>query len=228
YSSWSKFPKIVRYLQQGKLERLRRKITVSMPYVRHTTRHEHHVNIDYKEELFNTVSKKRWHVYEDRPIKNVAEMFLVMRKVVNSDPARLLEVERIANKHKRVIVFYNFDYELEMLRTMRDWLGYEMAEWNGHKHEPVPAGDKWIYLVQYAAGAEGWNCITTDAIIFSSLNYSYKLFEQAQGRIDRINPKYTDLHYYILRSNSLIDKAIWRALGQKKNFNEKEFMDGRD
>jgi hypothetical protein len=226
YSSYSKFPKVERYLEEAKLLRLRREITVVMPYVRHTTRHIHHVAVPHKEELHEQVLKKRWHVYEERPLKNIAEMFLILRKVVNSDPARLIELERIAQKHKRLIVFYNFDYELEMLRTLKPWLGYEMAEWNGHKHEPVPTGDKWVYLVQYAAGAEGWNCTTTDAIAFYSLNYSYKLFEQAQGRIDRINTKYVDLHYYILRSNSMIDKAIWRALGQKRNFNEKEFISG--
>lgn len=223
YNHYSKFPKVDRYVETGKLDRYRRQLLVDMPYLRHTKRHVNNVIVEYDKELFDTVMKKRWHIYEDRPIRDIAELFLVMRKLVNSDISRLGAVMQLIEKHPRLIIFYNFNYELESLRTLADILQIPVHEWNGHKHQPVPDAPSWIYLVQYTAGAEGWNCILTDAIVFYSLNYSYKINEQAKGRIDRLNTPYTDLHYYILRTNSPIDNAITKALAGKHNFNESTY-----
>jgi len=183
---------------------------------------------------YSDVRKNRWNPYKDEPIINAGELCYTERKVVNSDPSRLEQVVDIFKKHKRVIIFYNFDYELDMLKSLCDSLvsnfydininnEFELAEWNGHKHQPIPNTREWIYLVQYNAGAEGWNCIKTDAIIFYSQNYSYKIEEQARGRIDRLNTPYTDLYYYHLKSKSKIDLAISRALNNKKNFNEGKY-----
>jgi hypothetical protein len=461
YNTFSKFPKVDRYIGVGRLVRLRNQILVEMPYARHTTRHDEFITVDYDENLFEKVVKKRWHVYEESPLRVVAELFFVFRKVVYSDPSRIQIVKELLDKHPRVIVFYNFDYELEMLRSLADttlrgesgtesstkrssssslkpstscsaeghtqssvletstnlssvrssastserstipiddlervseaclknsisnelpqksesnssklangsmttvcvsecemeklkngtsaqtarpssnssevrdlstaepqargcgiskntsteessfaiaewneelWRkanpsltsgtqargqiqqpvdttsssldrpmwestssasaveqtsvisrsllddstsgtccttsgstcqsrtsedSFAIAEWNGHKHEEIPKTDRWVYLVQYVAGSEGWNCVETDAICFYSLTYSYKNWEQAHGRIDRLNTPFTDLYYYTLMSNSLIDKAVWKSLRNKKNFNESKFV----
>lgn len=218
YNTYSKFPKVDRYINTGRLIRHRSDILVEMPYERHTTRHIHELEVDYDKEMFNLVLEKRWNPFEQRPLRDVAEQFLVMRKVVNSSPSRVQTVERLTKKHPRLIVFYNFNYELESLRSLAS--GITTAEWNGHKHQDIPNTDSWLYLVQYNAGAEGWECIDTDAMIFYSQTYSYKVFEQAQGRIDRLNTPHVNLHYYLLRSDSFIDKAIWRSMKNKKSFNE--------
>jgi hypothetical protein len=226
YSRYSKFPKVERYLNPGLLQRRRKLVLVEMPMVRHTTRHIQTIECDYDKEVFDLVWKKRWNVYSDEPIKDAGELFRVGRKVVNSDPSRLGEVRRLLTRHPRLIVFYNFDYELEMLRTINHDLGFldwKIAEWNGHKHEEVPDSDKWVYLVQYTAGSEGWNCITTNATCFFSATYSYKQYYQAQGRTDRMNTTYTDLFYYVLTSKSIVDKAVLRALRSKKDFNVRRF-----
>ena len=128
---------------------------------------------------------------------------------------------RILEEHPKAIVFYNYDYELDMLRQIQ---GLTIAEWNGHKHEPIPDTDRWVYLVQYSAGAEGWNCITTDTIVFFSDNYSYKMMRQASGRINRMNTPFKDLYYYHLLSASSIDNGIRNSLAKKKNFNESAFI----
>lgn len=224
YNNFSKFPKIDHYVERGRLERLRKELLVEMPLLRHTVRHIKNILVKYSKELFERASKDRWHIYEDRPIKDVGELFIVMRKIVNSDPDRLAAIMQLMEKHPKLIIFYSFNYELEILRTLSGNLGVVSAEWNGHKHQEVPTGESWIYLVQYTAGAEGWNCTETDAIAFYSLQYSYKIFEQAKGRIDRMNTKFKDLYYYVLKSDSPIDKAIWRALSLKQNFNEKSFI----
>ena len=236
YNTYSKFPKVDRYIAVSRLVRHRNNILVHMPYQKHTTRQIDVIEVDHDKELLEKVVKKRWHVYENRPLRDVAELFMVMRKVVNSDPSRLEVIRSLMKRHPRLIVFYNFDYELEMLRTIVD--GYweeddgkgelyvqpiedvEVAEWNGHKHQNIPSGDRWVYLVQYVAGSEGWNCTSTDAMVFYSLTYSYKNYEQAMGRIDRMNTPYWLLHYYVLKSASDIDRAVWQSLKAKKNFNE--------
>lgn len=220
YKRFVKFPVVDYFINTHRLQQLRAKIIVDMPYDRHTIRHVLQTIVPHDEEMFKRVWKDRWHVYEDRPLKDVGEMFMVGRKVVNSDVARVGEVMRILEKHPRLIIFYNFNYELDMLRVMASSIEYPVAEWNGHKHEAVPDTSKWVYLVQYTAGAEGWNCTATDAMVFFSLNYSWKINEQAKGRIDRLNTSYTDLWYYILRSSSDIDRLITKALAQKKSFNE--------
>lgn len=319
YNTFSKFPKVDRYVGVGKLVKLRNQILVEMPYEQHTTRKQYDIRVTYDKECLHTATTKRWHVYEDRPLRGIAELFGVMRKIVNSDPSRFLEVRKLIRKHPKVIIFYNFDYELEILRELAEeepWTtsdtssadtsrtptpgdltrspqrlpercttnsstelsdrtevgaperfttssstelsdrttfgksptattisgstsssmpkpGFEarsdsdrkkktfaVAEWNGHKHELIPDTDRWVYLVQYAAGAEGWNCIETDAMIFYSLTYSYKHWHQAFGRIDRMNSPFSELHYYVLRSDAPIDRAVWRALKSKKSFNE--------
>ena len=195
-----------------------------MPFAKKTTRHVSDILVEFDKELLERISKDRWDPYENKPIQDIAQACYLMRRAVNSDISRLDKVRELITKNPRVIIFYNFNYELEALRELCHDDHVEMAEWNGHKHESIPDTDSWVYLVQYTAGAEGWNCIKTNTIIFYSLNYSYKIMEQASGRIDRLNTPYSDLYYYRLRSNSSIDNAIFRSLKNKKKFNERIFM----
>jgi len=225
YNTYTKFPKIDRYTNVGKLVRLRNQLLVHMPYERHTIRHTKTLHVDHDSTLRDRVFKDRWHVYEDRPIRNVSELFYVARKVVNSDPSRLEMVRNLMVKHPRLIVFYNFDYELKALRQLAEEV--TIAEWNGHKHEEIPETDRWLYLVQYVAGSEGWNCTSTNAEVFYSLTYSYKNWHQAFGRIDRLNTPFRDLYYYVLLSDSAIDQAVMKCLRGKKSFNEAEFLRSR-
>jgi hypothetical protein len=223
YAPFSKYPKVERYVNVQRLVRQRNQILIHMPYAKETTRHSINVWCEYDEKLMARVSHGRWNIFEDKPIRDIADLFHQMRKVANSDPSRLGAIWDLLDKHDRLIIFYNFDYELAILRTLKDSEDCEYAEWNGHKHEAIPTSDKWVYVVQYVAGAEGWNCTTTDAVAFYSLTYSYKMWEQAHGRIDRINTPFEDLYYYVLRSKAAIDWAIWRSLKSKKSFQTKHF-----
>jgi hypothetical protein len=224
YSHFTKFPKIDRYVRTGKLLKLRRSILIDMDFKRETIPHHEDVYVSYDIATYKDVSRTRWNPYKNEPIRNAGELCYVWRKIVNSDESRQVAVLEIFENHPKVIIFYNFDYELEILKNLGFGSGVKIAEWNGHKHEPIPNSKSWVYLVQYSAGCEGWNCITTDTIIFYSQNYSYKVMVQAAGRIDRLNTPYTDLYYYYLKSRSGIDLAISRALKDKKNFNESKFV----
>lgn len=225
YSQFTKFPKIDHYVECDVLERHRSDVLVYMAFNRPTIAHHEYIKVHHNSELYNYILKKRWNVYKERPCKEIAELCSVLRKSVNSDRSRITELIRIYRKHKRVIVFYNYDYELELIRNECSESKIIFAEWNGHKHEQIPESDAWMYLVQYSAGAEGWNCIKTDCIVFYSQTYSYKSLIQAAGRIDRMNTPYIDLYYYHLLSDAKMDVAIYKCLKTKKNFNEKNFCE---
>lgn len=224
YSRFSKFPKVDRYINTGKLIRLRNSILVNMDFKRKTISNHEDIYVKYDISKYKDVTKKRWNIYKDEPIINASELCYVLRRIVNSDESRQVAVLEIFEKHPRIIIFYNFNYELEILKSLGYGDDVEIAEWNGNKHQPVPDSDKWVYLVQYNAGAEGWNCIKTDTIIFYSQNYSYKIMKQSSGRIDRLNTPYKELYYYHLVSKSGIDLMISRALKEKKNFNETKYI----
>ena len=223
YSSYTKFPKVDRYLGIARLERLRDRILVDMDFDRKTVQHHEDVYVSYDIPKYKDAIRNRWNPYKNEPIEQASGLCYVLRRIVNEDISRQTALLDIVADHPRVIIFYNFDYELDILKNLvyiNDGDCLDIAEWNGHKHQPIPESDKWVYLVQYTAGAEGWNCIKTDTIIFYSQNYSYKIVQQATGRIDRLNTPFTDLYYYHLKSRSGIDLAISKALKEKKKFNE--------
>ena len=226
YSSFTKFPQVDRYVNTGRLIKQRNDILVNMDYKRETVSHHNDIFVSYDQNLYKTVMRDRWDIYNDKPIENASRFCYILRQIVNTDESRQVALYELLEKHPRAIVFYNFDYELDILRRLVIGEEFEIAEWNGHKHQPIPNCENWVYLVQYNAGAEGWNCISTDTIIFYSQNYSYRTMTQASGRIDRLNTPYTDLYYYHLKSRAGIDLAINRALRSKKQFNEQRFMKG--
>ena len=225
YSRFSNFYKIDRYLNTGRLIRLRNRILIDMDFHRDTIPHHEDVYVSYDTTAYKDICRTRWNPWDNKPIENASEFCYSLRKIVNSDEARQVALLKIIENHPRAIIFYNFDYELDILKSIHYGDDFEIAEWNGHKHQEIPKGDKWIYLVQYNAGNEGWNCVRTDTIIFYSQNYSYKIMIQAAGRIDRLNTPYKDLYYYHIKSRSGIDLAISKALKNKKQFNERKFVD---
>ena len=224
YSRFSKFPKIDRYINTGRLIRLRDRILVDMDFKRETIAHHEDIIVQYDISKYKETMRNRWDPYNNEPITNASGLCYILRKIVNSDESRQIALMDILESRPKVIVFYNFDYELDILKGLHYGKDVQIAEWNGHSHQPIPTSKSWVYLVQYTAGCEGWNCIKTDTIVFYSQNYSYKVMAQAAGRIDRLNTPYTDLYYYHLKSRSGIDLAISKALKDKKKFNETRWV----
>ena len=224
YSRFSKFPKIDRYINTGRLIRLRDRILVDMDFKRETIAHHEDIIVQYDISKYKETMRNRWDPYNNEPITNASGLCYILRKIVNSDESRQIALMDILESRPKVIVFYNFDYELDILKGLHYGKDVQIAEWNGHSHQPIPTSKSWVYLVQYTAGCEGWNCIKTDTIVFYSQNYSYKIMAQAAGRIDRLNTPYTDLYYYHLKSRSGIDLAISKALRDKKKFNETRWV----
>lgn len=220
----TKYPKVNGYMDEGKLLAIRRKVLIRMKDPRDTNRVDIKCIVEYDKHLYFKIWRERWNIYDNEPIQETGKLMYLIRRVVNSDISRIEYMKKIIATHPRVIIFYNFTYELELIREALDILQMPYSEWNGQKHEDIITGEKWAYLVQYTAGAEGWNCITTDTIIFFSQTYSYRSREQAKGRIDRMNTPYHDLYYYHFISYAPIDLAIQKSLNMKKSFNERNFV----
>ena len=232
YNRYSMYPKVDKWLDVSFLESLRRKITVTMRYEKQTIPHWKDIYVPYDQKLYDMVWKQRWDPWKEAPIDDAANACYLMRKAAGCHEQRARELFwMIFAKHPKAVVFYNYDYELEAIREtfkvmlqldnmLEEDRDFAIGEWNGHQHDSLPKTKKWIYLVQYNAGAEGWNCVETDTIIFYSQSYSYKMMTQASGRIDRLNTPFVDLYYYVFKTKAPIDYAIDRALKGKKNFNE--------
>ena len=227
-----KFRKVDRYVCTGRLLKHRNDILVGIPEERHTVPHHEDVYTNYDKTAYHKLLKERWNPWEDKPFKNAGDLCYGLRRMVNTSDSRQIAVLEIFEHHPKLIIFYNFDYELEILKQLFEMAFYrvdgkqydcEVAEWNGHRHDKIPGGECWVYLVQYTAGAEGWNCTETDTMVFYSQNYSYRVTAQAEGRINRMNTPFTDLYYYHLKSRSGIDLAISRALANKKDFNTRGY-----
>ena len=224
FSRFTKYPKIERYVNTGRLLRQRNQILIDMDFSRATIPHHEDIYVGYDILKYKNAMKTRWDPFKNEPIQQASGLCYVLRRIVNEDESRQVALLELLEKHTKAIIFYNFDYELDLLKEICNDGKRKVAEWNGHNHQPVPVGENWVYLVQYTAGAEGWNCITTDTIIFYSQNYSYKTVTQAAGRIDRLNTRFVDLYYYHFKSKSSIDLAISKALNEKRQFNEKRFI----
>lgn len=218
------FPKIDRYMNTAKLTRLRNEILVDMDFKRKTVSHHEDVYATYDIPKYKAAMRDRWDPFNNKPIEQASGLCYVLRRIVNEDQSRQVALLELYEKHPKMIIFYNFDYELDILKDLYYGEGVEIAEWNGHKHQPVPDSKQWVYLVQYSAGCEGWNCIKTDTIVFYSQNYSYKVMHQASGRIDRLNTPFLNLYYYHLKTRSGIDVAISKALREKRQFNERKYV----
>lgn len=224
YSRFTKYPKVDKFIGTGKLERLRSRVLVNMNYKHEINIHHEDIFVQYNIQKYKDAMRNRWDPYKNEPIQQASGLCYVLRRIVNEDDSRKDALLEILEVKPRVIIFYNFDYERDILLDLAYSEAIEVAEWSGHAHQPIPDSERWIYLVQYTAGCEGWNCIRTDTIVFYSQNYSYKTMTQAAGRIDRLNTPYTDLYYYHLKSRSGIDLAISKALKDKKKFNETRWV----
>ena len=224
YDQYAKFPKVKRYHNEGKLMRNRNLILVPMHFERHTKRERKYIKSNYDQTLYANITKDRWNIFENKPIESGSELLTCLRKLVASDEDRKFNAKVLMDIHDRLIVFYNFNYERDILIELAIALGRDYYEWNGHAHQEIPNTSKWLYFVQYTAGAEGWNCISTNVILFYSLNYSFKIIEQAEGRIDRLNTKFKTLEYYYLMSDSTIDKEVFKAIKKKERFNANAWL----
>lgn len=224
YKPYMNFPVIDRYVDEYELISQRNQVLVHMRANRKIKKEKKKITCMYDRIKYKKIFRDRWDVFENKPIEETGKLCYLLRRVVNEDEDRINALKVLLCDHPKVIIFYNYTPELNILRQVAKEMKFDIGEWNGEVHSEVPTSKKWVYLCQYTAASEGWNCITTDTIIFYSLSYSYKAITQAEGRIDRTNSPFDILYYYYLQSTAPIDLAIARALHEKRDFNERSFL----
>ena len=225
FSRYTNYPKIERYINTTYLDKLKDSILINMDVNKKTVPHRIDITMDYDKDIYKMISQKKWNPFEEVPIENASQYTSSQRRVVNGDKSRINKLRELIFLHRKVIVFYNFNYERDAILKLLDEINISYGEWNGHNHTPIPKDEACVYLVQYNAGSEGWNCVETNVIIFFSLSYSCRMTHQAAGRIDRRNTEFKDLYYYYFYSESSIDKNILKSLKEKKDFNEKKYYE---
>jgi len=128
---------------------------------------------------------------------------------------------------ENIVVFYNFTKEKEDLIKVMKKLKKKIYEVSGQKSD-IPTKNDWsdiknsVTIVQYQAGSAGIELQYANVVVFYSLTYSYQDYEQALGRCYR-NGQDKKVTAYRFMAKDTIEMAIFGALRNKKDFNEKLF-----
>lgn len=130
----------------------------------------------------------------------------------------------LESTNDRLIVFYNFNAELDALKHISDMLGRVSSIVNG-KVKDLYAYDQIndsVTFIQYQAGAMGLNLQKANKIVYFTPPLSSELFEQSKKRIHRIGQDKTCFYYY-LTCKSSIEEKIYATLKMRKDYTEALF-----
>lgn len=141
----------------------------------------------------------------------------------NSNKTTMLR-DLLESTNDRVIVFYNFNEELEKIEDMCIRMERPVSVVNGQRKDLkcYEKDQDSVTLIQYQAGAMGLNLQKANKIIYFSLPLSSELFEQSKKRIHRIGQKNSCFYYYLITERS-IEEKIYEVLGQRRDFTNKLF-----
>ena len=132
----------------------------------------------------------------------------------------------VESTQDRLIVFYNFNEELEQLKRIAEEHERPVSEVNGHVKDLDAYENKSdsITLIQYQAGAMGLNLQKANKIIYFTLPTMSELFEQSKKRIHRIGQKDT-CFYYLMVCNGSIEEEILQTLEMRKDYTDDLFRE---
>ena len=141
----------------------------------------------------------------------------------NSNKTAALK-DLLESTNDRVIVFYNFDKELEIIQEICNKLEKPISMINGHEKnlKNFTECNDCVLLGQYQAAAMGLNLQLSNKIIYFSLPLQSELFMQSKKRIHRIGQEKTCFYWYLITKNS-IEEQIFETLKQRRDYTNKLF-----
>ena len=124
----------------------------------------------------------------------------------------------------RIIIFYNFNKELEIIQQLCQKLEKPISVVNGNIKDLKNFNqyENSITLVQYQAGAMGLNLQKANKIIYFSLPLQSELFEQSKKRIHRIGQEKTCFYWYLITENT-VEEQIYQTLKERRDYTNKLF-----
>lgn len=133
----------------------------------------------------------------------------------------------VESTNDRLIVFYNFNAELEKLWDIANECNKPVSVVNGKERDTFnyTRDENSITFIQYQAGAMGLNLQKANRIIYYTPPLSSELFEQSKKRIHRIGQGKTCFYYYLTCKGS-VEEKIYKTLAMRKDFTDKLFEEG--
>ena len=131
----------------------------------------------------------------------------------------------------RIIVFYNFTAEMELLRVICTEEGRPVSILNGKTKDlqHYEEDSNSVTLIQYQAGAMGGNFQKSNRIVYFTLPLgkgSCDLWEQSKKRIHRIGQSRTCFYYYLLVKYSIETKNL-ESLKLGRDLTDELFIEER-
>ncbi|MBL0992197.1 MAG: DEAD/DEAH box helicase [Escherichia coli] len=166
------------------------------------------VELDNSSKLFNS-------------LRQVSHGFLNgISKQVSKEPFERLDAILETHNNERVVIFYNYKWEAEMLKQLLDKLKRPYGEYNGSVKDlkPFKNNDNGVVLAQYKSASTGINdFVISNVMVFNSMPLSSTEYLQAKGRTDRHGQDKTPLYYHIV-PDTPIEKKIFSVVTNGKDF----------
>ena len=131
-------------------------------------------------------------------------------------------IDLVNSTSDRVIIFYNFNTELEALRKVLFDRPISIVNGQIKDLKAYENNDNSVTLIQYQAGAMGLNLQKANRIIYFSLPERSELFEQSKARICRIGQE-KQCYYHIMMCHKSVEEKIYECLLMRKDYTDELF-----
>lgn len=194
-----------------------------------------------KPAMFNKLKKNRMYKTDNGEVielDNSSKLFNALRcvshgfllginKQVSKEPFERLQAILETHNNERVVIFYNYNIELEMLKQLLSKLKRPTSEYNGARKDLKEFKGKYngVVLAHYKSASTGINdFVISNVMVFNSLPLSSIELTQSKGRIDRQGQGKKPMYYFII-PDTPVEKKIFEQITNGKDFTNEMIED---